>query len=114
MIAVIFLIMWWTVLLGYVRLWSCKGRYVWYIVAGILGMLAVRNYIITWYPEYSMSEDTIVYVGPDESYGICGKISQKSIVKVYEARQKWSKVGYHTMIGWIPSRCVEMEKPHEG
>lgn len=114
MIAVAFLAMWWIVVLGYTTPWSRAWRYAWLLALGLLGACAIKNYLTTWYPRRHVGEDTLVRVGPDESYGACGTIASNSEVVIYHTQHDWSKVGFRSLIGWIPSRALETEGQHEG
>jgi uncharacterized protein YraI len=112
--AIAFLAMWWIVALGYSATWTRTWRYTWLIIMALLGIFTLKNYRATWYPRRHVSEDTLVRVGPHESYGTCGTMASHSEVVIYDTQHDWSKIGFGSLMGWIPSRVIETEGQHEG
>jgi hypothetical protein len=114
MIAVAFLVVWWMIALGYSATWSRMWQYAWLIALGLLGACTINNYLTTWYPRRYVCEDTIVRVGPNETYGSCGSVTSHSEIVIYQTQHDWSKIGFRSLVGWIPSHAIAPEGQYEG
>jgi uncharacterized protein YraI len=110
MIAVISIATWWLFLLGTffvadARMWLWKRVLIPLVL--LTSAFASLHYARILYPFCSLTEDVLMRVGPDESYGCLAALHRNDEVMVYSSQNGWSKIKNKNTIGWVPHSLLQ-------
>ena len=77
-----------------------------------LGGVGFLTYAVYNQSQYSnalvMSNEAIVYAGPDDNYHQIETIPAGSTVLVLKPTKDWSKIKWHNHVGWIANNTIEV------
>lgn len=101
-----FLVVWWiSILMPYSYLSSVARRIVMGVVALLLlcsGVATMGHYYDSWYPMRRVAMAADVYLGPDTTYAVCGRVAEHDTVRMKKVAGAWVLIEDATVYGWLP------------